>query len=227
MTQKGHWTQEVAKGFTAFADKRCFRLSLRRLSALGWTYGEERHLSPFVPTLCHWTRIGQSKPVFQWISGSLYQAYLDPRCSDVDSKPVSEPSAFDHSKAMWRGIVAAPEVQIIGKESRGRYTRRTPPPCPLRTNAYEARYQPARVTLSALPTNFAPAEGWTRTTPRGCGRVRHSSRRELPGESYLSKHPAEGLSSSQNWSWLLLSVRTLQPSSSRPLYPSGRTQRQW
>ena len=113
-------------------------------------------------------------------------------------------------RAIWRGIVEAPtnvpqaeEVQPIGKGSRGRRTRRTPPPCPLRTTSLRARFPPEHSPWLVLPTNFAPVGGRARTTPRGCGRVRHSSGRALEEYCYPSKHRAANLHFCQNWPWLL------------------------
>ena len=70
----------------------------------GWTPGEERHLSPFIPTPCRSTRIGPSKLVFQRDSGSPDKASLDPHFV----RPVDGPLAFDNSKVIWRRVVLAP-----------------------------------------------------------------------------------------------------------------------
>ena len=95
------------------------------------------------------SRIGLGMQVFQQASGSPDQAYPDPRCAYVRCRPVYGPSAFGFPTAIWRGIVVVPadvplaeEVQPIGKGSRGRRTRRTPPPCSLRTTSLEARFPP-------------------------------------------------------------------------------------
>ena len=89
------------------------------------------------------------------------------------------------------------------KGSRGRRTRRTPAPCPLRTTSLKARFPPQNSPWLELPTNFAPVGGRARTTPRGCGRVRHSRGRALEEYCYPSKHRAANLRFCQNWPWPL------------------------
>ena len=86
--------------------------------------------------------------------------------------------------ASLREIVAASadssrdgEVRTTGKGSSGRCTRRTPPPCTLRTTSFEARYTPA----SGTQTNFAPVGGRDQATPRGCGWVPFPSGRVQVG----------------------------------------------
>ena len=68
------------------------------------------------------SRIGPSIQVFQQASGSPDQAYPDPRYAYVGCRPVYESSAFGLPRAIWRGIVEAPddvpsaeEVHPIGK----------------------------------------------------------------------------------------------------------------
>ena len=98
------------------------------------------------------------------------------RCVYVGYRPAYGPPALHLPRAIWRGIVEAPtdvsqaeEVQPIGKGSRGRRTRRTPPPCPLRTTSLKARFPPEHSPWFVLPINFAPVGGRARTTPRGIG----------------------------------------------------------
>ena len=80
---------------------------LRRPSALKSDLTRGKVFSPFTSTPCPLTRIGPSKPVFHQTSDSPDQAYLDPRCSHVDNKPVYGPSAFGPTKVIWREIVEA------------------------------------------------------------------------------------------------------------------------
>ena len=171
-----------------------------------WTSGKKEHLSPFVSTPCPSTRIGPGNPVFQRASGSPNQASLDHHFEDVGSRPVYGPSDFDLSKVIWRGIVSAPssEVRTSVKGSRGKCTRRTPLPCPLRTTTFEARYLPALLLCPVPRTNFAPAVSRSRTTLQGCRWVRHSSRRALAGGRHPSRHPTADLRFYQNSSWHLL-----------------------
>ena len=83
---------------------------------------------------------------------------------------------------MPAGEPQAGEVHTTGNGSRGRCTQHTSPPCPLRTNTFEARYPPALLPWTVLPTNFTPAGGRGHTTPRGCGCVHHwHGNATLPG----------------------------------------------
>ena len=84
------------------------------------------------------------------------QAFPGPHCEDVDNRLIYGPSAFGHSKAFWSGIVAAPtkgsltrEIQRASKGLNGRRTRLKPPSCPLRINAFEARYWAISLQLQA------------------------------------------------------------------------------
>ena len=130
---------------------------------------------------------------------------------------------FHFSKEAWKGIVSAlpddplaEEVRTNGKGSRGRCARHTPPPCPLRTTTFEARHQPALLPWPVLPSNYAPAGGRARTTPRGCGRDRHSSGRALAGERCPSRHTTASLRSCKSWPWHLLPFRISRPPPSQP-----------
>ena len=96
-----------------------------------------------IPTPRPLTRISPGKPVFQQASGSPDQASWDPHYVDINRRPISEPSAFNHSKEIWWGIISVPasdpqagEVQITSKGSRGRCIWCTPPSCPFGTNGF-------------------------------------------------------------------------------------------
>ena len=95
-------------------------------------------------------------------------------------------------------------VKDQGEDVHGAHLR----PTPLKTNAFEARYPPARLLWLVHPTNFAPVGDRARTTPRGCGRVRHSSGRVLARERHPFRHTAADLRFYQNWFWRLLLLRT-------------------
>ena len=145
---KGHWTQEGYEG--SFGTRRQTVLRPKAyvgLQPLGLNWGEEISDSPFVSTLSHPSRLGPHMQVFQQTSCSPYQTYPDPRFVYVGYKPAYGPSALHLPRAIWRGIVEVPtdvskaeDAQPIGKGSRGRRTRRTPPPCPLRTTSLKARF---------------------------------------------------------------------------------------
>ena len=117
-------------------------------------------------------------------------------------------------------LIKAEEIRTVGKRPRGRCTRHTPPPGPLRTDTFEAWYPPALLLWPVPPTNFAPFGGRSWTISRGCGRV-------LTGERHPSRHPTADLRSYQNWSWHLQLLHTSQPPSSQPRCPIGGTQKRW
>ena len=120
----------------------------------------------------------------------------------------SPTSSTTDLKVIWRGFVEAQaddslseEVQTSGKGSRGRCTRRTPPPWPLRKIAFEAWYPPGHLPRPVLPTNFTPAGARARTTSRGCEGVRNSSRKAQAGKRHNSRHLAANSRFYQSWSW--------------------------
>ena len=94
---------------------------------------------------------------------------------------------------------------------------------PLRTTAFEARYAPGHLPWSVLLTNFPTVEGRSQTTPWGCGRVPQSNGKALAGKCHPSRNLTADLRNNKNWSLLLLSARTSQPSSSQPLCQNGGT----
>ena len=150
----GHWTKKVDGGpFGICGQTVLCPSAYDELRPLGLTWGEER--------------IGRSKPVFQRACGSPDQAYLDPHYAYIECRYVCRTSACDLPIAIWwENIVAltdelqADEVQTMGKGSRGRCTRHTPPPWPLRTTSFETRYpllsppEPRKPSLSCFRLIF-------------------------------------------------------------------------
>ena len=125
------------------------------------------------------------------------------------------------------GYPLAGEVRTSGKGSSERCTRRTHPPGPLKTNSFEARYPPGLLPWPVPPTNFAPAGGRARTTPQGCGRVRHSRGRVTVEERHPSRHPTTDLRAYHDWFWYMLLLHTCQPPSLQLLCPIGRTRKRY
>ena len=80
---------------------------LRRALKHSRTPVEKWRLSPYVPTPCPSTMIGQ---LFQRAIDSPDQASLDTHVEDVGSRPVFGSSPFDYTKVIWRDIVLAPAV---------------------------------------------------------------------------------------------------------------------
>ena len=124
-------------------------------------------------TFCpHTVSLNKNWPRQASLSASQWFSRLgipEPHFKNVGSKPVYRPSAFYHSKVIFRGIVLAP----AGKGSRGRCTWHTPPPDLLRINTFEARYPPAFLPWPAPLTNFTSVRGWAWTTPWECRWVCH------------------------------------------------------
>ena len=88
---KGHWTQEGYEGPFGTHGQTVLRpKAYVDLQPLGLTWGEEKSDSPFVSTLRPPSRIGPNMQVFQQVSSSPDQAYLDPRCT------------YDQFRSSWR-----------------------------------------------------------------------------------------------------------------------------
>ena len=75
-----------------------------------------------------------------------------------------------------------------------------PPPCPLSTTTFEARYTRGHPPWPVPLTNFAPVGGRFRTTLQRCEYVRHSSWKARVVDCNASSHLAENLRSYQIWS---------------------------
>ena len=205
---KGHWTQKVYARPNGIHGQMVLRpLAYVDLRSLDFTWGEEKSDSPFVSTPCPPSRIGPSMRVFQWASGSPDQAYSDLSTTLHPSNLVRDCCSASR-RALARGSTGNRYRQSV---KRKMYTAHASA-CPLRKTPIEARFPPGHRLQPILPTNFAPVGGRARTTPRGCERVRHSSGRAIAGYRYPSRHWATNLRFCQNWPWLLLFVRTQQPS---------------
>ena len=83
-----HWTQEGYEGSFGNHGQTVFRSAAYvDLQPLGLTGGDEKSDSPFVSTLRPPSSIGPGMQVFQQASGSLDQAYQDPRRTYFGCRP--------------------------------------------------------------------------------------------------------------------------------------------